>query len=109
MMWNGMLPEDALMGRWFEHEKEKEEKKMSSMIEENPNHVVSIIQILAEECNKIATEHGFWEDENDLISALNDDELDWRRLERKERILSLFNSEKIALEMSELAERLETL
>lgn len=83
----------------------------------NESHVAAILQILAKACNDNAVKKGFWDDEDNFInlikrcSELNgNDELpffdtDWA----KSRIISLFNSEKIALEMSELAERLECL
>lgn len=65
--------------------------------------LITAINQLAESCNGYATKNGFWKDEDELIKATEGSG------RMQQRILSLFNSEKIALEMSELAERLETL
>src|SRR5206468_6689405 len=71
------------------------------------------INFLSEICNEIATDHGFWEDENFLLEFINNagthSDYPFSRLDRaKQKVISLFNSEEIALEISELAERLET-
>lgn len=66
------------------------------------------INYLADSCYKYAKIKGFWDDEDKLLHFV--DFPDAPNNEKwKNRILSLFNSEKIALEHSELSERLETL
>src|SRR5438132_839382 len=90
----------------------KREEKMKKERYFSDEHIASILYYLAEACNKNAVEHGFWEDEDKFFRVIelrekfmSEDSI--KKL--KDRIISLFNSEKIALEMSELAERLETL
>jgi len=70
--------------------------------------IAFVLQILATKCNENAESHGFWDDEDNLIATINLT-TSYDRDILINRIISLFNSEKIALEMSELAERLETL
>ena len=76
--------------------------------------ILDALATLTLQCNATAVNKGFWEDEDILLKYINDtclgtdltpSGIQWL----KKRILSLFNAEKIALEMSELAERLETL
>lgn len=70
------------------------------------DHISSVLQILAKECYKNAKDHGFWDDEDDLLSRLSTDKINEDN-RREKRIIGLFNAEKIALEHSELSERLE--
>ena len=72
-------------------------------------YCTDMLNALAEQCSDYAVKAGFWEDEDILLAQLVpcDNGTVYERLWN--RIIFLFNSEKIALEMSELAERLETL
>ena len=72
-------------------------------------HISSVIQTLAKVCNENAKKHGFWEDEDAFINLLDKRQIEDSEGILRSRIISLFNSEKIALEHSELSERLETL
>lgn len=76
--------------------------------------VVNVLNTLAKDCNDYAVSQGFWEDEDTLLKYIDNKflgkEITPSGLQfLKNRIILLFNSEKIALEMSELGERLETL
>lgn len=77
----------------------------------NEDVIVSSINVLQYACHKIANDHGFWKDEDELLSFIehNTEDQSSTSLKFKNRIKLLFNNEKIALEMSELAERLECL
>lgn len=85
--------------------------------EMNESHVAAVLQILAKASNANAVKKGFWEDEDQFIQLFercaksngNEEFPFFDKDLAKSRIISLFNSEKIALEMSELAERLECL
>ena len=76
--------------------------------------ILDTLTTLTLQCNANAVNKGFWEDEDILLKYIDDKFLGQNVTPSglqflKKRILSLFNAEKIALEMSELAERLETL
>jgi predicted KAP-like P-loop ATPase len=75
-------------------------------IEFYDDHLSAAIQILAQYCNKNAEDHGFWDDENIILNIVEHSTYSGSE-GIKRRIISLFNSEKIALEHSELSERLE--
>lgn len=74
-----------------------------------------VLNTLAERCYTTARNKGFWEDEDKILRTLDDIQstdfkVDKDQYEKqKKRIVQLFNSEKIALEHSELSERLEIL
>ena len=86
----------------------KEEEKETFM---ESSKIAFVLQMLATKCNENAEKHGFWEDETNLLEVVKTNSLLSQNGKEglKKRVISLFNSEKIALEMSELAERLETL
>lgn len=64
-----------------------------------------VITRLIQSCHQNAKDHGFWDDEDQLVKEINTIGTE----SSMDIIIRLFNSEKIALEMSELAERLECL
>lgn len=95
---------------------EKEQKEKSMNAKDREDVVVTVLNTLAEQCNNYAVSKGFWKDEDTLLRIVakysHQDDLgttDIVKGKLVERILTLFNNEKIALEMSELAERLEVL
>lgn len=88
---------------------------MSEIKDQIPMMRTMILNNLRDECYRNAKDHGFWEDEDNLNNVVKRFAKDLGQPSNEvghhlESIVKrLFNSEKIALEMSELAERLECL
>lgn len=78
-------------------------------LDSNKQFIIDAIDLLRDKCHWNAKDHGFWDDEDLLLKSLDPHYSEEEYSKIKQRIISLFNSEKIALEMSELAERLECL
>lgn len=64
--------------------------------------LITLLDKLAKELNENAVKKGFWDSENILLKSVDNPSL-------KARIIQLHDAEKIALEHSELSERLERL
>lgn len=79
---------------------------------ESKESIIETIEYLTWKCYSNAKEHGFWQDEDRLLDIVDSYSLqngDEKDVDIEQRVITLFNNEKIALEMSELAERLECL
>lgn len=71
------------------------------MQQSEENLIMSAIHILSHELHENSRSHGFWEDEDELLSKCHENTKLYKR------VLLLFNAEKIALCHSELSEALE--
>lgn len=89
------------------------EKAPNYLSRSDSNTIIEWIRYLSNSIHQNAIEKGFWEDEDELLEIIDSFNLSrimhHTNFEKvKNRIISLFNSEKVALEHSEISEFLET-